>query len=278
MDFPRMGITQEGYRSYQKSSSFVARGNQEKALTLHVAIEMCSFFEWMQNFLISRGRYLFRQDQSSTAKGITRQWAAPVLLSLETRNTRSLGQHKMWKNFLKNRKDCFLKVIPLSSEILTCQKGEVLVVNLQLQDLNSYDVTISKQLGILLKRPLGTQGVQPPCHISFLSEESNKVGFFLSCNDLFAISLLDFRSDLFRWLEGVKVVPLSEGGIYMYIPLLVRFSSTNMNFCDYFGKVHLSVLLHYLDITDLWSMSYPYLNQFFLSVKEPFPPPPETRF
>lgn len=68
-----MGITQEGYRSYQKSSSFVARGNQEKALTLHVAIEMCSFFEWMQNFLISRGRYLFRQDQSSTAKGITRQ-------------------------------------------------------------------------------------------------------------------------------------------------------------------------------------------------------------
>lgn len=86
-----------------------------------------------------------------------------------------------------------------SSEMLTCQKGEALVMNLQLQDLNSYDVTISKQLGILLKRPLGTQGVQPPCHISFLSEESNKVGFFFdSCNDLFAISLLDFRSDLFR--------------------------------------------------------------------------------
>ena len=34
----------------------------------------------------------------------------------------SLGQHKMWKNFLKNRKDCFLKVIPLSSEICDLPK------------------------------------------------------------------------------------------------------------------------------------------------------------
>lgn len=161
-------------------------GTNKKALTLHVAIEMRFFLEWMPNFLISRGRYLFRQDQTSTTKVNER----PLFYWVLKHGTPGhLANTRREKTSWKTGEIVSWKLFRYPQKFVTCQKGEVLVMNLQLQDLNSYDVTISKQLGILLKRPLDTQGVQPPCHISFLSEESNKVGFFLSCNDLFASTL-----------------------------------------------------------------------------------------
>jgi hypothetical protein len=42
------------------------------------------------------------------------------------------------------------------------------------KDLGTFDPSSSRRLGILLRQPLKARAAGPPCHISFLSEESNK--------------------------------------------------------------------------------------------------------
>ena len=42
------------------------------------------------------------------------------------------------------------------------------------KDLGTFDPSSSRRLGILLRQPLKARAAGPPCHISFLSGESNK--------------------------------------------------------------------------------------------------------
>lgn len=53
--------------------------------------------------------------------------------------------------------------------VLQALPGDVVM-----QDLGTFDPSSSRRLGMLLRQPLKARAAGPPCHISFLSEESNK--------------------------------------------------------------------------------------------------------
>eukprot|EP00435_Cladocopium_sp_Y103_P009402 s3282_g2.t1 len=51
---------------------------------------------------------------------------------------------------------------------------QALPEDMAMQDLGNFDASSSRRLGILLRQPLTPRAAGPPCHISFLSEESNQ--------------------------------------------------------------------------------------------------------